>query len=77
MTDVTTLMTSYTSKEAQIIVVPLAIDRFSFQTDDGFVLLGVCRQRTYADASNWMIHDFINKKVTLVTNSHTHCESGL
>ena len=75
MTDVTTLMKSYTSKELQIIVVPLAIDRFSFQTDDGFILLNVCRQGIHANAPNWIIYDFINKMVIFVSNSHTHCES--
>ena len=55
-------MKSYTSKEAQIIVVPLAMDRFSFQTDDGFVLLDVCRQRSHADAANWVIDDAVYKK---------------
>ena len=61
----------------QIIVVPLAMDGFSFQIDDGFVLLDVCRQGIHVDTSNWVVYDFINKKVTLVTNSQTHCESGL
>ena len=62
MTDFTTPMKSYTSKEAHIIVVHLAIDRFSFQTDDGFVLLDVFRQGAYVDTPNWVVYDFINKK---------------
>ena len=60
-----------------MIFIPFSIDRFSFQTDDGFVLLDVCRQGIHTDALNWMVYDFINKKVTFVTISHTHCESGL
>ena len=66
MIAIASAMESYASKEAQIIVVPLDIDSFSFQTDDGFVLLDVCRQRSHVYKSYWVMDDTVYKKVTFV-----------
>ena len=55
-------MQGQTTEETQVIVVPLGMDGFLFQTYDGFVLLDVDWKRDHVCTSYRMIDDAVDEK---------------
>ena len=74
---ISSAMKSYAPKEAHIMVVPLGMDGLRFQTDDGFVLLDVCRQRSHVYTSYWVINDAVDEESHICHQFTTHFESGV
>ena len=55
-------MQGQTSEETHVIIVPLVMDGFRFQTDDAFLLLDVGRKRDHAYTSYRVIDDAVNEE---------------
>ena len=55
-------MQGQTSEQTQVIIIPLVMVGFRFQTDDALLLLDVGWQRDHAYTSYRMIDDAINEK---------------
>ena len=55
-------MQGQTSEETQVVTVPLGIDGFLFQSDDGFVLLDVHWKGNHSYTSYRVIDDAVNEK---------------
>ena len=55
-------MQGQTSEETQVIIVPLVMDGFRFQTDDAFLLLDVGWKRDHAYTSYRVIDDAVNEE---------------
>ena len=59
---VTSTMQGQTSEETQVVTVPLGIDKFLFQSDDGFVLLDVHWKGDHSYTSYRVIDDAVDEK---------------
>ena len=55
-------MQGHTSEETQVVIVPLGLDGFLFQTDNGFVLLDVEWKRGRTYTSYRMIDDAVDEE---------------
>ena len=69
-------MQGQTPEETQVVTVPLGMDGFRFQSDDGFVRLDVDWKRDHAYTSYRMIDDVVDEKGD-IRYEFAHPESGL